>query len=402
MKGEFILLFLFRSVKPNFANNGFCMKGSIQQHSKYKYFYVAWRDKGKLHTISRYKGFLCRDGEIAGMTGRQMAERLLSLMRADVENGTFRIEKWKGEQKSDIILYLWEWFAEDGKSLSPATKKDYENSIKNHLIPWFTKNPYQLHELQYDVFCRLLNDINRSGKGKKNVMYCLRRCIVHAYKSNRIPVMPAFPEEKKYNIVEPIIKWLPEERQIKVINAIPEMHQPIFWWLKYHLRRPSEAMALHRIDYDKQQDAFIIRRTFSNKQLVEHTKTRKIHVIPCHSEFKKIMQNMLIHIDSPYFFVQPYGKLDGRHYTLATMEDIWHKACKQVGENIDMYSGLKHSSCSQYINEKHYSLDQVQMLTDHARRESVKKYASVQLEEKRRLLEGKIIDIGDKNGNNSV
>jgi hypothetical protein len=54
-----------------------------------------------------------------------------------------------------------------------------------------------------------------------------------------------------------------------------------------------------------------------------------------------------------------------------------------------MYSGLKHSSCSQYINEKHYSLDQVQVMTDHARRESVKKYAVVQLEEKRRLLEGK-------------
>jgi hypothetical protein len=60
-----------------------------------------------------------------------------------------------------------------------------------------------------------------------------------------------------------------------------------------------------------------------------------------------------------------------------------------VGEDIDMYSGLKHSSCSQYINEKHYSLDQVQVMTDHARRESVKKYAVVQLEEKRRLLEGK-------------
>ena len=43
----------------------------------------------------------------------------------------------------------------------------------------------------------------------------------------------------------------------------------------------------------------------------------------------------------------------------------------------------------QYINEKHYSLDQVQMLTDHARRESVKRYASVQLDEKRRLMEGK-------------
>src|SRR5664280_788954 len=143
-------------------------------------------------------------------------------MRADVENGTFRIEKWKGDTPSDIIPYLWKGFDEDGESWSPATKKDYKSSIKNHLTPWFTKNPYQLHEIQYDVLCRLLNDINRTGKGKKNVIYCLRRCLVHAFKSNRISAMPMFPEEKKYNIVDPIIKWLPEERQIKVIKAIPE------------------------------------------------------------------------------------------------------------------------------------------------------------------------------------
>jgi integrase len=367
------------------------MKGSIQQHSKYKYYYVVWSDKGKLHTISRYKGFLCRDGEIAGMTGLQMAERLLSLMRADVENGTFRIEKWKGETPSDIVPYLWQWLEEDGKTLSPATHKDYENSIKNHLIPWFNKNPYQLHEIQYDVLCRILNDINRTGKGKKNVIYCLRRCLVHAFKSNRISAMPMFPEEKKYNIVDPVIKWVSELRQKAIINAIPIEHQPIFWWLKYHLRRPSEAMALHRIDYDKEQDAFIIRRTFSAKQLVQHTKTHKIHIIPCHSEFKKIMEKMPIRIDSPYFFVNPHGKLKDEyyHYQHDYLVTLWHKACEKVGENIDMYSGLKHSSCSQYINEKHYSLDQVQMLTDHASRQSVKKYASVMLDEKRRLLEGK-------------
>ena len=155
------------------------------------------------------------------------------------------------------------------------------------------------------------------------------------------------------------------------------------------MRRPSEAAALHRCDYDKEQDAFIIRRTFSNKQLVQHTKTHKIHIIPCHSEFKKIMKQMPIRIDSQYFFVNPRGKLTGKHYTLEAMEGIWNKACEKVGEDINMYSGLKHSSCSQYINEKHYSLDQVQMLTDHASRESVKKYASVQLDEKRRLMEGK-------------
>ena len=207
----FDLIFTLRTVKPSFINGGVCMRGSIQQHSKYKYYYVAWLDKGKLHTFSRYKGFLCRDGEIPGMTGREMAERLLSLMRADVENGTFRIEKWQGVTPSDIIPYLWLWFQQDGGSWSPATQKDYKSSIRNHLVPWFQKNPYQLHELQYDVICRLLNDINRTGKGKKNVIYCLRRCLVHAYKSNRIQAMPAFPEEKKYNIVDPIIRWLPRQ-----------------------------------------------------------------------------------------------------------------------------------------------------------------------------------------------
>jgi integrase len=101
------------------------------------------------------------------------------------------------------------------------------------------------------------------------------------------------------------------------------------------------------------------------------------------------MDKMPIRIDSQYFFVNPKGRLDGNYYSTETMYKIWRKACTKVGEDINMYSGLKHSSCSQYINEKHYSIDQLQMLTDHAQRESVKKYASVHLDEKRRLLEGR-------------
>jgi len=93
-------------MRPDIGKNSFCMKGSIQKHNKYNYYYVAWPIQGKIATISRYKGVLCRDGEIAGMTGREMAERLLLLMRNDFENGTFRIEKWKGETPSDIIPYL--------------------------------------------------------------------------------------------------------------------------------------------------------------------------------------------------------------------------------------------------------------------------------------------------------
>jgi integrase len=95
------------------------------------------------------------------------------------------------------------------------------------------------------------------------------------------------------------------------------------------------------------------------------------------------------HITRHFFFVNPYGKLTDKHYQHDYLVDLWYKACEKVGEDIDMYSGLKHSSCSQNINKKGYSLDQVQMLTDHARRDSVKRYAAVQLDAKRRLLEGK-------------
>jgi uncharacterized protein len=45
-------------------------------------------------------------------------------------------------------------------------------------------------------------------------------------------------------------------------------------------------------------------------------------------------------------------------------------------------------------NEKGLSIDELQMITDHARRDSVLKYADVQVEAKRRLMMGKIIPWG--------
>lgn len=70
----------------------------------------------------------------------------------------------------------------------------------------------------------------------------------------------------------------------------------------------------------------------------------------------------------------------------------WRLSCNQAADgHFD-----KQPAFGLIIIKKHYSLDQVQMMTDHARRESVKRYASVQLEEKRRLLEGNVVDMKRK------
>jgi hypothetical protein len=69
------------------------------------------------------------------------------------------------------------------------------------------------------------------------------------------------------------------------------------------------------------------------------------------------------------------------------LNNLWKKACEKVGEDIGLYSGLKHSSCTQYINEKGLGLSELQIITDHARLDSVKKYAKIEVARKRALME---------------
>lgn len=358
------------------------MKGSIHYRKDRTYWYVSWYWKGKQYKIHKYQGTICYD--------RRLAEKLLACMQADVENKVFRLAKYLGSEATDVIPYLDEWLEAIKLQISPATYKDYFNSIFHHLRPFFKKNPIQLHEIGYDTLIKLMNQIHRSGKGKINVMYCLHACLTFAWRSGRIQAIPPFPERKLYSIMNPAIEWLPEERQIKVINAIPLEHQPIFWWLKYHLRRPSEAMALHKEDYDSHDDVFIIRKAFSNKKLINRTKTSQIHIIPCHTAFKLITKTMPKTF-GPFFFVNPYGRLPGKHYQHDYLVDLWGKACAEAGEHIKLYAGTKHSSCTQMIVEHGYNLYDVQIATDHARLESVKRYAKIEISARRALLERKKI-----------
>ncbi|MBU0728891.1 MAG: site-specific integrase [Proteobacteria bacterium] len=360
------------------------MKGSIHYRKDRGYWFISWWDShsGKAIKIYYYKG--------ERMYSEKTAEKLLTILTAEQEMGTLCLERYINPMWADTVSYLWEWLEIIQGTVSFATYKDYKNSIKNHLVPFFTKYTYQLHEIQYDILLRLMGTIHRTGKGKYNVMYCLHACLKSARRSKRIQEMPEFPEKRKYMIQEPVISWLPSERQEKVLRAIPEEHQPIFWWLKYHIRRPAEAMALHREDYDSLLDAFIIKRSISYRQYVDNTKTHRAHIIPCHPDFHSIMEAMPLSI-SRYFFTSPTSRTEGYRYTRRILARLWKQACKETGEVILMYAGLKHSTCSQYVNEVGMSLSDLQVITDHARMDSVKKYAHVGLARKRELMMGKII-----------
>jgi integrase len=359
---------------------GLCMKGSIFFRKDRGIWVVKWYDKQSKKAINlyRYKGEL--------MYNRKIAQKLLSVMQADYENGVFNIEKYRKNAK-EAFHYLNDWFNDIKDELAPATAKTYKSYIKNHLGPFFAENPMDLNDIQYDVLLRLLKNLKLSGKGKANVMYALHSCLDHAWRSRRIEHIPPFPKKKYYQIQEPVIKWLPESRQMAILEKIPEEHQPIFYFLKYHVRRPAEAMALYKEDYV--DGAFIIRRSISARKIIPRTKTSQAHIVPCHSDFLPYLEQALksrVHPFSPFLFKNKTSKVNGR-YSSGILNNIWKEACRQAGEDIPLYAGLKHSSCSQFINEKGLSMSDVQIITDHARLDSVKKYAKTEIARKRELME---------------
>jgi len=375
------------------------MKGAVGFDKRSRRYYVAWYHEPIKSTVKLW--FYHGDSNIPfqkGKQGKNLARRMLDQMRGDYESGVFRLEKYT-LQTSDVIPYLNAWVEAIKPSLSPSTYKDYKGSIKNHLTPFFENRGVQLHEIQYDTLIELLGSVQRQGKGKMNVMYCLHACLDYAWRSGRIPAMPPFPKKGVYQIVLPVIRWLPEERQDKIIKAIPVDDQPIFWFLKYHLRRPGEAMALHK--EDSKDGVFRIWRGISNYQEINRVKDKQQHLVPMVSAFAPWLEYEMEKqrkrgIISPYLFVSLKGRLKGKRYAQRTLERIWTAACKSVGEEITLYSGTKHSRATQLLNVYGLSKSELKEAGDWSRMESVDRYAKVEVATRKNLLEGKVTRLGVK------
>lgn len=432
------------------------MAGSIIFRHDRSRWVVSWSWKGKVYKVSRYKGKLMYGNGIRNKKkdlGFAQANKLLHQMQGDVENGTFRIEKYTEKGWTDVIPFFEKWLKEQ-KRRKPATYDGYVSYFKNWIKPFFESHPVQLHEIKLDILMEMSNFIleglkekenepnpktelilkehrknpelkspslrrliierhdqkfsegwirqvireskktpkkkvaeeKNFGKTVSNIMYCFHAYMVYAKRSDRIIELPPFPRKEDYQIKEPTIQWLPSDRQIAVIEAIPEEDQPIFWFLKYHLRRPAEACALHKCDYDQINKVFTIRRSISARKLVTSTKTGREHIIPCHRNLVPLIDH-LAQQPGEFMFQNSRARTEGKRYTGDVLNRIWKAACEKTGENIGLYPGVKHSSCSQYINELGMALSDLQTITDHARLDSVKKYAKTEVARKRELLE---------------
>jgi len=226
---------------------------------------------------------------------------------------------------------------------------------------------------------RKKNPKGNIDKTALNIMSTLKKTMTYARKSKRIPVVPPFPTLEDYNLQKPEIQWLTREEWTAVYNKLPADHRSIFYWVYLHYRRLGEACALHK----------------SNRQLVNSVKTNwqkpKIHYVACDERFKATAEQLLNQDpDSPFLFVNPRARKKERRYTLEALRTLWYHACDDAGvPRIWVYQGLKHTACTNFIEEGG-SIDDLQILTDHATRKSVEQYAEITMDKKKAVQEAAI------------
>lgn len=229
---------------------------------------------------------------------------------------------------------------------------------------------------------------NNTGKTALNIMSSLHAMMDYAHRSNRIPSVPPFPKREDYNLKGKDIDYLSPEDFQTVFNKIPNEHKPIFKWLQLHFRRPGEACALYKTDYEPINGYFKIQRAISDRKIVDSVKTNwknpVIHRIPCDPEFFAIANLLLSqNVDSPYLFVNPRARKEDGRYTLESLRNIWYKACNDSGiRRIWTYRGVKHTACMEFL-ENGGTGDELMIMTDHANRKSVDSYIEITLHRKK-------------------
>ena len=420
------------------------MKGFIQyQPDRCRWMVVWWDEKAnKKRFITRDNGefmpctaFIIKDGvpsldekgrlipDKQKCKGHERAERLLVRIQdryAESQKGTckFNIEEFMGKYCLSVPKLYDTWIKEaiEGSSHKPATVKAYKSYQRTWIIPWFKKHSIPAHEVDLSTTMALMKHIKKTlkkknspdmenkdseteieqeknfGKTALNIMSALHSSMDYAHRNGELMAIPPFPKLKDYGIKKQKVEWLERKDLHEIFKKIPFQHLPIFNWIRLHFRRPGEACALYKTDYDVIRRSFTVQRSISARKLVGSVKTNwvspTVHYIPCKKAFIPIAERLINKdTDSPYMFVNPLARKDGKRYSLESLRIIWYNACDAAGvKRIWPYKGLKHTACTHFLEDGGTEIE-LQKLTGHVNMNSLKKYTDITLERVRKVQE---------------
>lgn len=341
--------------------------GHVRWFKKRKRYYIDLFQNGVRHHIYSYQGVSFKQ--------RDYAEDVLTLIQGEISSGTFDIRKYKKGFQLTVKVYAEKWV--DSLSLQPATIKDYRYSIQNYIGPFF--KDLDIRDVRHHHLMEFKTWVSkkREAKGVYNVLNCLKAILRYAWRNGDIKTVPPFPV---LEYQKPAIKWIDEATQADILENIPEHDRYIFKFMAWYGVRPSEARALQKSDL--QADNITITHSFSLNKLVNTTKTHKVKILPRLQIFDDMLAGMQRRLGS-FVFTRSW---DGKPYTQKNLNQLWNKACEQVGVKINLYNGLKHS-LGMHLLERGVSKEMVQKIYGHSRADMTDRYCDYQTKQMRVALE---------------
>jgi integrase len=323
-----------------------------------------------------YKGTrFIRGTNLDGKTLRTLKDVLVVQQKIEdeIRLGGFNLSKWTSKIKPDYMFQVLndKWYEEKLK------EEEYKR-----LRPGYTVK-LRLYRTYFDYFhgqdVRSIFNVKDfalqlpkrlSLKYQKNIVTSLMGFFRWCKENRYISEVPIYP---KIKIPKRKVKTLKLKECLKILCRVPQEHQPIFTFLFFQGARPSEVRALK---WDCINDGLVVyKRTFSLNKLMESTKELDDRENPI---FKEVMA-VLPKRGFPLDFVFTHGRHLKRHYGYTMLSNIFKKAAKEAGFDINLYNATKHSFGTHH-RKMGVPLDMIQAWFGHKSIKSTEIYATPDIE----------------------
>lgn len=333
------------------------MSGSVFQDKRTGRWGVSKYWEGVRYRIFQYNGEY--------IFTERVANKLLSKIQADIDNGTFVPKAYLPESPLSVRQYAEQWLSL--LTVCTATKRFYRHSIAHAIRHLGDEDIRNLTHAKLLKFVQALGADGLGDKARANAVRTLRSMLGFAYKNEDIARIPPFPTVKVAQ--KEAIEYLDMEQQASVVSCIPEEHRGVFLMAMEYGLRIGEVRA---IQWDAVEgDTLTVKRSWSaGTDLRQTTKTGEFRVYGLTDRAREIVETeRRRHPFSKFVFMNK-----GWHYSASVLSRIWNGACKEAGIKIKLYNAARHSLGCQLLNEG-YSLDLVQDALGHRTQGMTRRYA---------------------------
>jgi integrase len=312
----------------------------------------------------------------------ELADRILTKIRAEKDSGTFDPSRYVSQKLKPLRFKNWSetWLQKKEIEAQKGLKApSYIKAVRVYVRKF--QGFFGDTDIR-DIGSKAINDfylsLGASPKYTKNIMDGLEKMLHDAHDWGDIGVMPKFP---KVDVPETDIKTIPLDMQDAIIRNIPDqMDRTFILFLARLMLRPCEPRALYWEDVDFRRHNVHIRRHFSLNVIRPATKSKNVKILPLDVELEQALQSLPRHMTSPFVF----WKGNGHPFSESWARKLWRRISRQMGIDIPLYSGTKHSSATELADRE--GVDFTQEFIGHTNRAITKKYVKANPERLRKGL----------------